>query len=54
MGKSVTNYKVREDMRRLYKQGWSPEEIMLAFRSSNKKPEHVENFVMKAIKPLFS
>lgn len=54
MATKLTNNKVREDMARLYKEGWSPEEITLAFIGINKNREQVEKFVMRAIKPLFN
>ena len=44
----------RNNMIMLYKKGWSPEEITLAFTGINKNRKQVEKFVMRAIKPLFN
>ena len=49
-----TKEKVIDDMIMLYKKGWSPEEITLAFIGINKNRKQVEKIVMKAIKPLFN
>ena len=54
MSFKLTKNKVKEDIIRLYKDGWSPEEITLAFIGINKNRKQVEKFVMRAIKPLFN
>ena len=54
MAKRLTKIDVKKDIVELYKNGWSPEEIMLMFRSSSKTDDEVERFVMRAIKPLFN
>ena len=54
MAVKLTKNKVKEDMIRLYKEGWSPEENTLAFIGINKNRKQVEKFVMRAIKPLFN
>ena len=54
MAKRLTKNDVKKDIVELYKNGWSPEEITLMFRSSNKTDDEVERFVMRAIKPLFN
>lgn len=54
MAKRLTKNDVKRDIVELYKKGWSPEEITLMFRSSNKTDDEVERFVMRAIKPLFN
>ena len=54
MAIKLTKDKVRDDMIMLYKKGWSPEEITLAFTGINKNRKQVEKCVMRAIKPLFN
>ena len=54
MAKRLTKINVKKDIVELYKNGWSPEEIMLMFRSSSKTDDDVERFVMRAIKPMFN
>ena len=54
MAVKLTKDKVIDDMIMLYKKGWSPEEITLAFIGINKNRKQVEKIVMRAIKPLFN
>ena len=54
MAKRLTKNDAKKYVIELYKDGWSPEEIILMFRSSNKTDDEVERFVMRAIKPLFN
>ena len=55
MAKRLTKNNIKKDIIvELYKNGWSPEEIILMCRSSNKTDDEVERLVMRAIKPLFN
>lgn len=54
MAKRLTRNDAKRYIVELYKNGWSPEEIILMFKSSNKTDDEVEKFVMRAIKPLFN
>ena len=50
----ITMKSIEQRIKELYKRGYSPQEIMLALRTSHKTDKEIENIVMKTLKPLFS
>lgn len=54
VNRKIHNYEVKKEILELYEKGWSPSEIILAFKGSNKTDKQVENFVMNTLKPTFS